>query len=272
MKKWIKQSVLNGIVFSITVLLIFGWYISYAIWTGLKAQTWDSLTAEKWNAAITRLETLETEHDLSYEADWITLVVPSFWTQEEPWLSCKDILDKWGSIWDGIYWIKPVWISLAFEIYCDMTSDWWGWTTFFAWINGSINRTQWFESASITCTDTESDCITRIPSAVTASNKFAASCWDTMIKFDISSTMYNLFANGTQWWWTSFSNVETIKGIDNIFPNKFRTGSSGNNSFVISNGSATPYNAFLSSYNYTAVRDKCNWVSDTSSKIKLYYR
>lgn len=42
--------------------------------------------------------------------------------------SCLDILNKWKSVWDGVYEviIDKVWGKG--KIYCDMTTDGWGWT------------------------------------------------------------------------------------------------------------------------------------------------
>ena len=59
----------------------------------------------------------------------ITQATLKVWSvQSLPWLSCKDIKNNWWNNWDWIYWIKPTWVSIAYEVYCDMITDWWGWT------------------------------------------------------------------------------------------------------------------------------------------------
>jgi len=58
------------------------------------------------------------------------------------YISCKDILDNNPStFWnDWYYLISPDQIS-AFKVYCDMTTDWWGWTYWQGWkINSNTNN------------------------------------------------------------------------------------------------------------------------------------
>lgn len=42
--------------------------------------------------------------------------------------SCYSILMNDLSIWSGMYTINPNWWNQYFDVYCDMSSDWWGWT------------------------------------------------------------------------------------------------------------------------------------------------
>jgi hypothetical protein len=50
--------------------------------------------------------------------------------------SCKNIIDSyWNGVNDWIYSINPNW-EKAFEVYCDMNTDWWGWTL--AWRTAPI--------------------------------------------------------------------------------------------------------------------------------------
>jgi hypothetical protein len=59
---------------------------------------------------------------------------PKIWTENNPWTSCKNILDTEPSYLnqDKTYWIDPdgSWWNAAFEVYCDMTTDWWGRTRY----------------------------------------------------------------------------------------------------------------------------------------------
>ncbi|EKD66076.1 MAG: hypothetical protein ACD_49C00067G0062, partial [uncultured bacterium (gcode 4)] len=66
-------------------------------------------------------------------------VITLIWsTSTTPWLTCKDILDKWWNIWDWTYWIKPS-INPAFQTYCDMTTDWGGYSLIIS--NSSLDST-----------------------------------------------------------------------------------------------------------------------------------
>jgi prepilin-type N-terminal cleavage/methylation domain-containing protein len=71
------------------------------------------------------------EETLEWWSEVLSTIIPNW--------SCKRILDLWKSEWDWVYTIKPSW-DPEFEVYCDMTTDWWGWTLFYAnnWAADSI--------------------------------------------------------------------------------------------------------------------------------------
>jgi hypothetical protein len=111
MKKWKNKGFLK-LVLSVffTVLIISSW--AFAITNLLTVSEWDKLTAEKWNALVVQVN--ENTDKLSIK----------LWERDLPWSSCKDILDNWWSIWDGVYWIQIWWNTQ--EVICDMTTDgWW---------------------------------------------------------------------------------------------------------------------------------------------------
>ncbi len=55
------------------------------------------------------------------------------WSDETYAISCNEYKNPTGNYtyagvtWDGIYWVKPD-SNAAFKVYCDMTTDGWGWT------------------------------------------------------------------------------------------------------------------------------------------------
>ncbi len=81
--------------------------------------------------------------------------------------SCKAIILSWNSKWDGKYVINPTGILWdEFEVYCDMTTDWGGWTliahaqwedTTVYWYNEIRN---WVVSNSQNC-DTNTECLSQ---------------------------------------------------------------------------------------------------------------
>jgi len=187
--------------------------------------------------------------------------------------SCKTILDSWWSTWDWIYVIDPENNWIWFDVYCDMTTDWGGWTTFFAWINGSPNVFSHFEDTSENCSNPSNQCLRRIPSIVDSTNVFAASCWWAMVKFNINSTITNFFKNGTQAGWIYFWDSTTIKWTVIVSPTYIWTWDGANKSWILSTSWTIPVgNTFASSYDYNTIWNYCNWTSDTISPIKLYYR
>ena len=142
MNKTIKNSFLWALVFWITLFGVV--YAANIITvTTQTISTWDSIWAGWYQSVNDKVLSLEsTKADTSVTNNMYTktqvdalisnlrdeLSITIWSVSSEPWLSCKDILDKWWNTWDGLYWIKPTWSSSAFEAYCDMTTDDWGWT------------------------------------------------------------------------------------------------------------------------------------------------
>ncbi len=72
------------------------------------------------------------------------------WSSAIWWVgnTCKDYLDKSKTLFwkDWLYQIKPSSLTGSFQVYCDMTTDWWWWTlAWYAWDN-----TTWFPDLSQT--------------------------------------------------------------------------------------------------------------------------
>ncbi len=98
----------------------------------------------------------ETELDLSTNSTEYKAVFTSNDIQTFSWitlykkylnlpLSCKEILDNNKSRWDWVYSIYP-WNNIdPLDVYCDMTTDWGGWTLIanVNWDPSLINSSEW---------------------------------------------------------------------------------------------------------------------------------
>ena len=90
------------------------------LWTGsldVKTTTWTYVTM------------FEDNKSASWTWAKISMIASALARWGILWDNCKWILDanKWFKNQDGTYLINP---SAPFEVYCDMTTDWGGWTLF----------------------------------------------------------------------------------------------------------------------------------------------
>ena len=83
----------------------------------------NSTSIQKWDK-----EFLTSELDFKIHTKW----------------SCKNILLNGLSKWDGFYLIEPKWTE-GFKVYCDMTTDGWGWTALFR-MNASKHKIDFWYS------------------------------------------------------------------------------------------------------------------------------
>jgi len=101
------------------------WIVLDPTTNALLQETWT------WVDVVNTVDTFDVYLDNSEKITWTwaemkkleSLVL--YWTAN----SCKDLLEKNKQLKDvdWIYTINPTWSS-NFEVYCDMVTDWWGWT------------------------------------------------------------------------------------------------------------------------------------------------
>ncbi len=132
----IKRSVVSSLVFFITLFSIAFAATSITSITQT-VNSGDSITATWYQAVNDTLSSLSNDKadktTIYTKAEVDTLLsnmqadlTIKVWTISKPWTSCKDILDNWWSIWNAVYRINAWWSAI--QMYCDMTTDWWGWT------------------------------------------------------------------------------------------------------------------------------------------------
>ncbi|EKE28333.1 MAG: hypothetical protein ACD_3C00075G0001 [uncultured bacterium (gcode 4)] len=69
---------------------------------------------------------------------WSSCNNPPLWDMSNPWAACNLIKSQNPAATDWVYWIKPG-PSPSYQVYCNMTTDWGGWTRIAYWskANGS---------------------------------------------------------------------------------------------------------------------------------------
>ena len=103
----------------------------------IQTSTWFDITNTTVNTWMTAFVSNSNQSSsvTTSSLNWFILTtnwIKAKWTSAtDAWTSCKELLANWVTA-SWVYWIKP-WSIWTFQAFCDMSTDWWGWTN--VWTN-----------------------------------------------------------------------------------------------------------------------------------------
>ncbi len=188
--------------------------------------------------------------------------------------SCRDVLARGLSTGDGVYRLQQTGRS-SYDAYCNMTVDGGGWTAVMSATNGTPNVFDGFDDRlrpAATCTDVSSRCVRRPPPSISNSRtEVMAECGSARVAFPLTTPIYNHWVSGTSIGWTSLSGARSLGGA-NVIPDSYYGGGSSDHGVIVARSQAAGGNTFMSTYPQSTTWNYCNGSSNTSSRVRLYYR
>jgi len=126
------------------------------------------------------------------EKDWLTslkwFLTRKFKIPFKTYFNCKDILDAWLSEGDRMYTIDPdgpEWED-PYEVYCDMTTDGWGWTRVGENQLGNADFSGWVWITWAIENDTTNHEIIALPTPVDGNNFALRQTWNYSSNYEIT--------------------------------------------------------------------------------------
>eukprot|EP01116_Phalansterium_solitarium_P009467 TRINITY_DN2361_c0_g2_i2.p1 TRINITY_DN2361_c0_g2~~TRINITY_DN2361_c0_g2_i2.p1 ORF type:complete len:158 (-),score=34.19 TRINITY_DN2361_c0_g2_i2:566-1039(-) len=156
-----------------------------------------------------------------------------------------------------------------------MMDDGGGWTAFWSGKNGKANVFARFDTSALSCSDSATSCLRRLPSGVTTGSWIMAICGPTAIKFQLNAGALSYFASGTRnGQWQGPLVGTTVRGTPGFALNNLYiwTGDSGTNYGWIVSQSQLAASTFASSYDSNTSWDYCNGVNTVGQFQQLLYR
>ena len=137
-KLYLTQNIIKSTLipkFEITAVSVTNWCASQPNYTNANFVSWTATSENQvWQNS--------DSNDACYYSCENSYTWSDCWTAPV-YASCKDILDGWLSIWDWVYTIDPENNWVWFDVYCDMTTDWGGWTNIL-WASTQFSNTSNF--------------------------------------------------------------------------------------------------------------------------------
>lgn len=137
---WFNFTPINIVVFSWSVLSdLESWSKIFDLATNLQTSySWSVVNQySQGNSSTNKANLMKTTWDT------LSKILPL--SKLEEVISCEEIFNKWKSSWDGVYNIFTKDLNEIYQVYCDMTNEWW--TFLFsvdpAWITWRYSSTQW---------------------------------------------------------------------------------------------------------------------------------
>jgi len=205
-------------------------YLSSAInivltsWKKLDNNSWTNLSSVlnkvdvnssdlkiNWKLAV-NWKICDTNDNCLWECSWWQIWDTSINSCKWVPVSCKAIYDDWERIsWKYLIDSDWSWWRDAFEVYCDMTSQWWGWTRWYKSSNSVANKSDIENCVNNKFHFDESfECID--PSTMANSwSEFRLTRWADVQNPWYSDLRYDFWGEGVNWnkWWTFGSEIWT---------------------------------------------------------------
>eukprot|EP01116_Phalansterium_solitarium_P005001 TRINITY_DN1625_c0_g1_i5.p1 TRINITY_DN1625_c0_g1~~TRINITY_DN1625_c0_g1_i5.p1 ORF type:complete len:2391 (+),score=774.34 TRINITY_DN1625_c0_g1_i5:133-7305(+) len=191
--------------------------------------------------------------------------------------SCNAWKQQNSSLTSGVYWIDPdgAGPAIAIRVYCDMSIDGGGWTSFHTFRSGSTNVFDRFEntpSGAWNCPDPNTQCMYRLPATINMNYTVMAQCGNYSIKFMMTTSMLSYFQSGTVSSWTVVPGaVPVTPGVFSYGAMNFYAGTS-NYGWALASSTSGGTATFASSYTASTSYDYCNGIAGTGVPSRLYYR